>query len=424
MVATKPSTKPTTKQLEALLEASKLLNSTLESQELLTRLLDRARALSGADRSTLYLVDEDRKSISTRFMSGPSIDSFQMPMGVGLAGNVIKTGRTSRIRDAYRSPHFNRAQDKKTGYRTRSVLTVPFRGRDGQVSGAIQAINQVGRGHFDGREQSMLEQLGEYAALALENARYVEALKEIRRMEEDLLAARHIQHSMLPKKIPTADSFALGTIYIPCLAVGGDLYDAVELANGHIAFSLGDISGKGLTAAMMMANLQSLLRAEARRGSPPHEALTTMNEVFHDISEFTKFATFFYGILDPANGQLRFSSAGHDPMILMHEDGSTSEVPLGGAPLGMMSGMEFPDHSVQLRPGDLCMLYSDGITEQTNVRGAMYKEKRLINALRRIRDKTPDEIVQGIREAVLRYAGKTPAGDDFTIVAMRWNPQS
>jgi serine phosphatase RsbU (regulator of sigma subunit) len=314
--------------------------------------------------------------------------------------------------------------DRQTGYRTRSMLTAPFFGRDGQVAGAIQAINQTQRGYFDAREQIMLEQLGEYAALALENAHYVEALREIHRMEQDLLAARRIQHSMLPRKIPEVAGVALGTIYIPCLAVGGDLYDALTLDNGHVAFSLGDISGKGLTAAMMMANLQSLLRAEARRGSAPFEALTTMNEVFHDISDATKFATFFYGVLNPLDGQLRFSSAGHDPMIVMHEDGELADVPLGGAPLGMMSGMQFPDHVLALQPGDLCLVYSDGITEQTNATGDMYQQERLVETMRTLRNQSPEEVVSGVRKSVMDFAGPTAAGDDFTIVALRWNPAS
>jgi sigma-B regulation protein RsbU (phosphoserine phosphatase) len=412
--------KPTAKQLEALLRASKMLNSTLESDALLVHLLDSARSLSGADRSTLYLVDEGRQTISTKFVSGPQIESFQMLMGVGIAGHVIASGRSSRLRDAYRSPHFNRAQDRKTGYRTRSMLTVPFHGRDGQVAGAIQAINQVRRGFFDEREQAILEQLGEYAALALENARYVEALKEIRRMEEDLLAARRIQQTMLPSRIPEIADVELGTIYIPCLAVGGDLYDALTLSNGHLAFSLGDISGKGLTAAMMMANLQSLLRAEARRGSAPNEALATMNEVFHDLSEATKFATFFYGVLDPQSGHLRFSSAGHDPMIVMHADGELAEVPLGGPPLGMLSGMDFPDHSVDLKPGDLCLVYSDGITEQSNARDEMFQQERLVDTLRACIGLPAATCVARVRQAVLDFAGDRPAGDDFTIVALRW----
>ena len=330
--------KPTVKQLEALLEASKMLNSTLESEELLRRLLDSARALSGADRSTLYLVDEARKNIWTSVVSGPQIESFRLPMGVGIAGHVIAGGRTSRLRDAYRSKHFNRAQDRKTGYRTKSVLTVPFHGRDGEVAGAIQAINHVRRGYFDEREQVILEQLGEYAALALENARYVEVLKQKRKMDDDLLAARHIQHSMLPRRAPSVEGVDLGTVYIPCLAVGGDSFDTITLANGHVAFALGDISGKGLTAAMMMANLQSLLRAEARRVSPPHEALTTMNEIFHDITDDTKFATFFYGVVDPATGHLRYSAAGHDPMIVMHANGELADTELGGPPLDQLLG--------------------------------------------------------------------------------------
>ena len=111
-------------------------------------------------------------------------------------------------------------------------------------------------------------------------------------------------------------------------------------------------------------------------------------------------------------------------MVVMHEDGTCVDIPLGGAPLGMMSGMEFPDHQVSLQPGDVCLVYSDGITEQTNAAGKMYQEKRLLKALRGLRHETPEAIVQGIRESVLKFAGNTPAGDDFTIVALRWNPAS
>lgn len=239
-------------------------------------------------------------------------------------------------------------------------------------------------------------------------------------MEEDLLAARRIQQTMLPSRIPEVPDVELGTIYIPCLAVGGDLYDALTLSNGHLAFSLGDISGKGLTAAMMMANLQSLLRAEARRGSAPNEALATMNEVFHDLSEATKFATFFYGVLDPQSGHLRFSSAGHDPMIVMHADGELADVPLGGPPLGMLSGMDFPDHSVDLKPGDLCLVYSDGITEQSNAGDEMFQQERLIETLRACIGLPAATCVARVRQAVLDFAGDRPAGDDFTIVALRW----
>jgi serine phosphatase RsbU (regulator of sigma subunit) len=413
--------KPTVRQLEALLEASKLLNSTLESSELLRRILDGARELSGAERSTLYLVDEARKHIWTQVVSGPQIESFRMPIGVGIAGHVIAHGRTSRIRDAYRSPHFNRAQDRKSGYRTRSLLTVPFRGRSGEVAGAIQAINHVRRGYFDEQEQAVLEQLGDYAALAIENARYVEALKEKRRMEEDLLAARRIQHNMLPREIPSAPGVELGAVYVPCLAVGGDSYDALALDNGQIGFSLGDICGKGLTAAMMMANLQSLLRAEARRGSPPHETMAMMSSVFHDITDVHQFATFFYGVLDPASGHLRFSSAGHDPMIVMHRDGSLVDVPLGGPPLGILPSAEFPDHQVQLLPGDVCAVYSDGITEQRNASGEMYEGERLVETMRALRGHAAPEFVAKIRESVQEFAGERPPDDDFTLVVLRWN---
>jgi sigma-B regulation protein RsbU (phosphoserine phosphatase) len=406
-------------QMQALLEASVLLNSTLEVSELLRRILDSARRLSGADRSTLYLLDEARDTVWTQSISGPRIESFRMPVGVGIAGRVIQTGRSSRLRDAYRSPHFHRERDRKTGYRTRSMLTVPFHGREGGVLGAIQAINHLQRGSFDERDEIILRRLGDYAALALENARYVAALREKRRMEEELIAAQRVQNNLLPHELPRLPGVDLAAVYVPCLAVGGDCYDALVLPDGQLGVALGDIAGKGLTAAMMMANLQALFRVEARRGSAPHEVVAAMSRLFYESTEAHQFATFFYGILDAATGRLRTCSAGHEPLILIRADGTQDEAPLGGPLLGIFPDLSYVTTEVALEVGDLCAVYSDGITEQFDASGAFYGRDRLVDVLRSARDRSAAELVDAVCASVRRFAGETPAADDLTLLVLR-----
>lgn len=407
------------RQLQALLEASKLLNRSLDLSEVLRSILDLARELSGADRSTLYLLDEKREYVWTQIVSGPEIESFRMPLGTGIAGWVIKTGRSSRIKNAYRSPHFNRERDRRTGYRTRSVLTVPFRGRDGQVMGAIQAINQVRRGAFDEKEEAILWNLGDYAALALENARYVSALREKRRMEEDLIAAQQIQRNMLPKRLPRVPGIDLAAAYVPCLAVGGDCYDAFELSDGRLGFALGDISGKGLTAAMMMANLQALFRLEARRGGEPHRVVTTMSQLFFESTEPHQFATFFYGILDAPEGHLRYCSAGHEPLIQIRANGREGDIPIGGPLLGIFPELSYSTSELVLDPGDLCVVYSDGITEQSDPQGELYGRERLVDVIRSVRDRSAEAIVAEVQDSVGSFAQDVSAADDFTLLVLR-----
>jgi serine phosphatase RsbU (regulator of sigma subunit) len=402
-----------------LLQASKLLNSTLESPVLLRHILDTARKLSCADRSTLYLVDDEGTGVVAQVMSGPEIASFRMPLGTGVAGHVIQTGIPSRVRDAYRSPHFNRQLDQMTGYRTRSLLTVPFHGRSGEIIGAIQAINHLKREQFGADEQLILESLGEYAALALENARTVEALQQKRRMEEDLVAAARVQHNLLPHELPVVSGLEVAAIYVPCQAVGGDVYDFVTLPNAELGFALGDVCGKGLTAAMMMANLQAVFRLEARRCSAPHEVLASMNQQFYESTEAHEFATFVYGIVEPRSGRVRFSSAGHDPMIIVERDGSLHDAPMDGPPLGMFPQSKYSTHEFRLEPGGVCVVYSDGITESVDGGGEFYGRERLQSILQEARGESGATMVERVRQAVAKFTGGTKNNDDFTLVAVR-----
>lgn len=410
---------PSVRQLTELLEASKLLNSTLDLDTLLDRILQSARELSHADRATLYLVDHAHHELWTTTMAGNRIDSFRLPMGKGVAGGVARTGRISMLADAYRSRRFNRELDRQTGYRTRSLLTVPFRGRDRRVLGVIQVINRQGNRPFGAAERWAIDRLGDYVALALENAMFVKELQDKKRMEDDLVAARRIQVSLLPKELPHDPRYDLAARYVPSLEVGGDCYDAMRLPDGRLGFSLGDICGKGITAALMMANLQALFRLEARRGGDPHVVLSTINRLFHESTQTEHFATFLYGTLDLDTGRVRYCCAGHEPMLVLRADGDEVQMPRGGLPVGILSEFPFETQSLQLAPGDVCVLFSDGITEQTDAEGEEFGRERLRQVVSEARGLPAAEVQRAVEEAVRRFAGDRPPADDFTLLVLK-----
>jgi len=407
-------------QLRELLRAARSLNSTLEINTLLKHITEAACRLAQAERATLYVIHHKTNELWTRQMSGSKVDEFRLPLGEGLAGRAAVTGRISNLSDAYRSPHFHRGQDQKTGFRTRALLTVPFRGRDRRLVGVVQVLNKIRGKEFSKADQNAVARLGDFAAMALENAMFVAALQEKKRLEEDLIAARRIQHNLLPRALPTHPRLEIAARYIPCQAVGGDTYDTVRLSENQCGLALGDIVGKGLTAAMMMANLQALFRVESYNGKDPNLVLGTMSNLFYQTTEAYQFATFFYGIIDAATGEMRTCSAGHDPMIVMGPDGKTSEAPLGGPPLGIVEGYEYPMHRVQLEPGSICVVFSDGLTEQHNPRGNQFGPKRMDKAIRECHGRSAEELVNHLEQKIQTFAKGRTADDDFTVLAWKW----
>jgi len=434
-------------QMRGLLAASLDLNSTLELDEVLRRVTDTACGIARAERATLYVLDRAASEVWTRAVSGPRIETIRLPVGHGLVGRAAETGRTSHLRDAYRSPHFDRSFDAANGFRTRAILTVPVRDRQRNVVGVLQAMNQRGRGWFSDGDRRALEVLGDTAALALENALAVQALRDKKKIDAQLEAARQIQSMLLPQEVATPEGYSLAARYLPCEAVGGDCYDVLDLEeSGRTGFAVGDISGKGLTAAIMMANLMALLRVEARRSIAPDRVLTSMNRLFHDSTAPQYFATFFYGVLDAAAGDVRFATAGHEPPLVVradgsvddeilgdtllatagHEpplvvraDGSVDDEILGDTLLGILPDVEFQPRHVVLDAGDVFVLCSDGVTEQADPKEKFFERAGLEKVIVAHRDETADAIAEAVLAAVRDFAKGTPPSDDLTLLVLK-----
>jgi serine phosphatase RsbU (regulator of sigma subunit)/anti-sigma regulatory factor (Ser/Thr protein kinase) len=238
-------------------------------------------------------------------------------------------------------------------------------------------------------------------------------------VEQELGTARSIQHALLPKDLPKLEGWNIAYHYQPAREVGGDFYDFLRLDDGRIGLVMGDVSGKGIAAALVMANTQSVLRAVARRGNiAPGQVLAEANEVLYAYIPSGTFVTCFYGVLDPESGRLVYANAGHDPPY-SKRDGDARELRARGMPLGLMPGMPYEEKVASLAAGDNLLLYSDGLVEAHDPEGDMFGFPRLRKLIMTKSAGSGEELVDFLLAELTRFTGTdSEQEDDITLVTL------
>ncbi|MBD3161302.1 MAG: SpoIIE family protein phosphatase [Candidatus Eisenbacteria bacterium] len=275
-------------------------------------------------------------------------------------------------------------------------------------------------GRLDGDPYSVsdleiLDSLASQTSLAMENARFHRELETKEALARELIVAQTVQRQLLPQSAPSIPGVELTAAMLPCYEVGGDYYDYVSTPQGRILVAVGDVSGKGIPAAILMANVQALFRAEARDGVEPDRILEAMNRRLCEIERPERFVSFFVALLDPERGELRYSGAGHPPPLLVRFDGSLHHLDAAGLLLGIEPEAAYPLGVVRLRPGDLMLCYTDGIPDPYS-NGFPIREDHLEEMARTLRhlpaERLLDRIVERIREA-------EDLQDDTTILILK-----
>ncbi|MBA2362023.1 MAG: SpoIIE family protein phosphatase [Chloroflexia bacterium] len=244
-------------------------------------------------------------------------------------------------------------------------------------------------------------------------------LLERERHEQELRVARQIQRTMLREKEPELPGWQMAAYYQPSREVGGDFYDFLELPDGRLGLLVGDVSGKGTPSALVMASTLSALRAIAGEYASPGTVLERVNRLMVDGTTTNMFITCLFAILDPESGRLQFANAGHDLPYWAREDGVV-ELRATGMPLGMMDGMQYPEHEVVLEPYDMVLFCSDGVVEAHNSTREMFGYERLRATFWRYRDAACESLLQGVLQAVDEFTGsQSEQEDDITLLALR-----
>jgi sigma-B regulation protein RsbU (phosphoserine phosphatase) len=263
--------------------------------------------------------------------------------------------------------------------------------------------------------------LGNLAIISIENARLFQSAIEKQRMEDELKIAREIQQGLLPEHLPKINGFDIAAINIPSKEVGGDYYDVIKRKSGEYVLAIGDVSGKGTPASLLMASVQAVLRALAPSCTSVSQTTGQINDlVCSNIHGSNKFITFFWGILDPALRSFVYSNAGHNPPLIIHMDKTIDRLGSGGLILGIYETTQaYEESAVELSSGDVLVLYTDGISEAMNSEGKEFSEEALETVVKKNVHLSAQEIISEVRLAVEKHTKDTPQSDDITLLILK-----
>jgi len=404
--------------LRALVDASKILNSTLDLDRLLELILEVATHELGADRGTVYLVDKEAGEIRARIAQGMESRILRVKIGQGISGQVAATGETVRIPDAYQDPRFAQNFDAKSGYRTRSMLCTPIRNKTGDIIGVIQLLNKI-EGTFELVDEVFLQALTVHVAIALENAKLHAEVVDQQRIRTELELGRQIQQNLLRPPPAQWHKYRLAARSDTCYEVGGDFYDFLTISNTTLWAVIADVSGKGISAALVMSTLQASLRALLVGVHSFERLLEEMNEMVRDFTGGNIYLTLFLALLDNQSRKLHYINAGHNPPVLVRANGAMELLEEGGTVLGLLPRVRYNRAHVDLHPGDVLVMYTDGVVEATNPAGDMFGMEAIARSVEATRPNTTAEtVLNRILSDVNDFSAGVQAADDQTLVVI------
>jgi len=415
----------------------------IEPDLLLKRVLYYALRTTRASSGAIYLVDEGGDSLSARAITGvfPPLTSDlsgsldvavsksrhienlvrtrAIHKGEGLIGIVADLGTPVLIPDAECDPRVPRHQ--LDFLRIHSVLLVPMRFHQ-NVTGVLAVVNRVDGKHFVETDLNMLQALADQASAAVYYAGLRDSLDEKKRIDHDLSLARHIQASLLPKELPKIEGIELAAFNQPAREIGGDYYDVIPIDDRHIGIAIADVSGKSIGGAMLMSVCRSVLRAQAPGNLSPAELLRSMNRVMHaDISE-DMFVTMLYMVLHLDTRKLVIARAGHEKPMVVRADRHISLMESTGTAMGLMDSEMFngliSEVTVYLKPGDMVVAYTDGITEAMNGAKEEWGMNAFMDACSLAASEGANSLINNVRQRLQRFVGDHPQYDDMTLLAL------
>jgi serine phosphatase RsbU (regulator of sigma subunit) len=372
-----------------------------------------------AERCLIMLRDNDGAGLKVRAAETRDRNPVEDEVRVSrtIVEEVVNQGRSVLTSDAQHDPRFMSSTVTFQGIR--SVLAVPL-GVGERIFGMIYADSPFTTSRFTEDHLKVLTTLGSVAAIRVENTRLLEEHLEQERYDRELQLAREIQQRFQPTAPPNVPGYELQGISFPSYQIGGDYYDFILCSDGRLVVALGDVSGKGTSAALLMSSLHAAVHAQVASCRPITETVGAVNRYHADNTPANRFVTLFYAELDPATGALSFINAGHNPpLIARAADGTLEQLGAGGLPLGILPEYDYREGRTQLGAGDVLVVYSDGVTETQDPQGEEFGTARLQEVVAQNLGLTASGIRDKIEAALTAFAQGTPAVDDITLVIVK-----
>ena len=373
-----------------------------------------------ADRCVIMLKDEsesDGMRIAVARERGKEEQPDEVRISRTVMDEVMVNGKSVLTSDAQHDPKF--ASQTMALLGVRSVLAVPLAVRESEVFGIVYADSPTYEATFGEEHLNILTTLASVASIRVENATLAEERFERERMERELELATEIQQRFQPSAPPQVENYQLQGISFACYEIGGDYYDFIERHDGRMLIALGDVSGKGTAAALLMSSLHAAIHAQTAAKSSLSEMVTSVNQYLAENTPTNRFITFFAGELHPESGKFSYINAGHNPPLVARINGDVEDLESGGFPLGIMPNAEFEQGEITIAPGECVVIFSDGVSEAENPEGEEFGIERLTEVVRKNVGRSAAGIRDKIESSLSSFTRTAPANDDITLVIVK-----
>ena len=362
--------------------------------------------------------EEEKDPLKTMIRKVDMDQSGTIPLRLNtqLIGWILKTNKPLIVNDLINDERFKGCCDELTSIK--SLLGAPLLNK-GKVIGVLTAFNRKNDEPFTEGDKRLLTIIASQSAQIIENARLLEEEKELFSIKEELRMASEIQKKLLPSASPIINGFDLYGMNIPAREVGGDYFDFIHLSDDNYAFCLGDITGKGLPAAMLMSNLQATFRGQIRVQQDMSECIRLSNSLLYHSTEADKFATFFGAILNPSENSISYCNAGHDNPIYITQQKELKRLECGGLLLGFMEENFYEKEVINIKSGEVIVIYSDGITEAMDEDENEFGEENLIRSITENLNLSAKDITNKIISNINSFIGNQKQFDDMTLIVIK-----
>jgi sigma-B regulation protein RsbU (phosphoserine phosphatase) len=370
------------------------------------------------EQGAVMLLDAKKESAPLKTMvrlANTDYEGVDFHLSDQISGWMMKNQSSLVVNDLASDRRFRTSQANST---VRSLLCAPLKAK-GRLIGVLSVFNKRRGEQFSKEDERLLTIIAAQSAQVVEHARLYEEEHQLRLVEQELDTARSIQQGLLPVAAPSIPGYDIAGLSLAARQVGGDYFDFISMEGGLTGLCVADVSGKGVTAALLMAVVQATIRGQSLIDASMSDRLAVSNRLIHQSTPADKFVTMFYSALDAENHRLHYSNAGHNPPFLISQSGEMRLLESGGPVLGVLPDFSFEESTVDLAVGDLLLIYTDGFSEAMNAGLEEYGEERLLEATRRVADQSAQRILEVLCDEVNAFCGDEPQFDDMTIMAVR-----